>query len=137
MTETVTHRDYNGHLSVRIPFTIRKRGGKKLILTPDGAASAPGRARVDNAMIKAIARGFRWRRLLENGTYGTVEEIAAAEKINSSYVSRVLRLTLLAPDIVEAILDGRQPAEMTLAVLMEPFAVEWAEHKQVFLGENR
>ena len=86
-----------------------------------------------------LARAFRGRgrKLLETGAYATVEEIANAEKINSSYVSRVLRLTLLAPDIVEAILDGRQPAEMTLAVLMEPFAVEWAEHKQVFLGENR
>ena len=76
-------------------------------------------------MIKAIARGFRWRKLLETGVYATVEELAAAEKINPSYVSRVLRLTLLAPDIVEAILDGRQPAEMTLAALMRPFAVGW------------
>ena len=131
MTNTVTHEDPNGHLNVRVPFTIRKRGGKKLILTPDGAAFTPHKARVDNAMIKAIARGFRWRRLLENGTYGTVEEIAAAEKINPSYVSRILRLTLLAPAIVEAILDGRQPVEMTLAVLMEPFAVGWAEQQMM------
>lgn len=85
------------------------------------------------AMVKALARAFRWRKLLETGVFATVEEIAAAEKINASYVSRVLRLTLLAPNIVEAILDGRQPAEMTLAVLMEPFAVGWAEHKQCFL----
>ncbi len=65
----------------------------------------------------------------------TVGEIAAAEKINVSYVSRILRLTLLAPEIVEAILDGRQPAEMTLAVLMEPFPVEWRE--QVEAGFHR
>ena len=78
-------------------------------------------------MFKALARGFRWRKLLETGVYGTIEEIAAAEKINSSYVSRLLRMTLLAPSIVEAILDGRQPAEMTLAGLMAPFAVSWAE----------
>jgi hypothetical protein len=80
-------------------------------------------------MFKALARGFRWRKLLETGAYGTIEEIAAAEKINSSYVGRLLRMTLLAPDIVEAILDGRQPAEMTLAGLMEPFPVEWSEQK--------
>ncbi len=61
---------------------------------------------------------------MEAGRYGTIEELAAAEKINSSYVSRLLRLTLLAPDMVEAILDGRQPASMTLPVLMEPFPVE-------------
>ena len=60
--------------------------------------------------------------------------MAAAEKINASYVSRVLRLTLLAPDIVEAILDGRQSAEITLAVLMRPFAVEWREQARLFSG---
>ena len=76
-------------------------------------------------MVKALARAFRWRKLMETGAFATVEELAGAEKINASYVSRVLRLTLLAPDIVEAILDGRQPAETTLAALMRPFAVEW------------
>ena len=79
---------------------------------------------VDNAMVKAIARAFRWREMLESGAHTTIAEIAAAEKINESYVGRVLRLTLLAPDIVEAILGGRQPAKVTLAVLM-PFPVEW------------
>jgi len=115
-------------VTVEVPFTIRKRGGRKQVITPDGASAwVSPRARIDSTMIKAIARGFRWRKLLETGVYGTIEEIAAAEKINSSYVSRLLRMTLLAPDIVEAILDGRQPAEMTLAGLMGPFAVSWAE----------
>ena len=84
----------------------------------------PGRG---NTMIKALARAFRWRDLLETGVFATVDEIAVAEKINASYVSRVLRLTLLAPDIVEAILSGRQPPELTLAALMRPFPVEWRE----------
>lgn len=115
-------------LTVRVPFAIRKRGGRKLVIAPDGTGtSAPVRHRVDNAMIKAIARGFRWRKLLETGVYGTIEEIAAAEKINSSYVSRLMRMTLLAPGIVEAILDGRQPTEITLAVLMKPFAIQWRD----------
>jgi len=68
-----------------------------------------------------------WRRMLEKGRYGTIDELAAADKINSSYASRLLRLTLLAPDIVEAILDGRQPDGMTLPGLMEPFPVEWEQ----------
>ena len=59
------------------------------------------------------------------GVFATIDEIATAEKINASYVGRVLRMTLLAPDLVEAILDGRQRAEMTLASLMRPFAVGW------------
>jgi hypothetical protein len=87
---------------------------------------------VDNAMVKAVARAFRWREMLENGTHSTIAEIAAAEKINESYVGRILRLTLLAPDIVEAILGGRQPAAMTLAVLMKPFAVGWTDQRTNF-----
>ena len=119
-------------LTIEVPFTIRKRGGRKQVITPDGASAwVSPRARIDSAMIKAIARGFRWRKLLETGVYGTIEEIAKAEKINPSYVSRVLRLTLLAPSIVESILDGRQPLEMTLAGLMEPFPVTWQEQVEV------
>src|SRR5882757_9800286 len=113
-------------ITVHIPFTIRKRGGRKLILAPDGTdAGVSPRHRIDNTMVKAIARAFRWRRLMETGVYATVEEIAAAEKINASYVSRVLRLTLLAPVIVESILDGRQADHVTLPMLMQPFSVEW------------
>ncbi|WP_372625033.1 hypothetical protein [Falsiroseomonas sp.] len=75
--------------------------------------------RQEITLIKAVARAFRWRRILESGRFSTINELAAAEKINSSDVSRVLRLTLLAPDIVEAILDGRQREGMTLPGLME------------------
>ena len=112
--------------TVTVPFAIRKRGGRKIVITPDGVAavSAP-RARVDSALIKAIARGFRWRKLLETGDFATIEEIAEAESINSSYVSRVLRLTLLAPEIVEAILAGRQPERLTMARAMQPLPWEW------------
>jgi len=119
-------------VTVRIPISIRRRGGRKLVLAPDGTPDT-GPAicrRIDNAMVKAIARAFRWREMLENGTHATIAEVAAAEKINESYVGRVLRLTLLAPDIVEAILNGRQPAEMTLAVLMRRFPVGWVEQDE-------
>lgn len=71
-------------------------------------------------MVKALARAFRWRKLMETSVYGTVEEFAAAENIHSSYVSRVQRPILSAPNIVESVLDGRQPAGMTLAALMKP-----------------
>ena len=113
-------------VTVRVPISIRRRGGRKLVLAPDGTnvTTAPVRRHIDNAMVKAIARAFRWREMLENGTHATIAEIAAAEKINESYVGRVLQLTLLAPDIVEAILGGRQPAEMTVVGLFRPFAVE-------------
>ena len=92
---------------------------------PPTAALAPPRARVDSALVKALGRAFRWRRLLDTGAYATIEEIAAAEGINPSYVSRVLRMTLLAPDLVEAALAGRQPEGMTLAWAMGAWPGEW------------
>jgi hypothetical protein len=87
-------------ITVRVPISIRRRGGRKLVLAPDGTTDtwAVPNQRIDSAMVKAIARAFRWREQLENGTHATIAEIAAAEKINESYVGRVLRLTLLAPD---------------------------------------
>ena len=113
-------------VTVNVPFAIRKRGGRTLVITPDGATSAPApRTRVDSALLKALARGFRWRKLLETGHFATIEEIAKAENINPSYVSRLLRMTLLAPDIVEAILAGTQPAGLIRAKVMLPFPLEW------------
>ncbi len=118
-------------VTVTVPFAIRKRGGRTLVITPDGVTSAPTpRTRVDSALLKALARGFRWRKLLETGHFATIQEIAKAENINPSYISRVLRLTLLAPDIVEAILAGTQPAGLTRAKVLKPFPMEW--QRQVF-----
>lgn len=114
-------------LTVRVPLAVRKqRGGRKLMIAPASATNREASAG-DTTLVKALARAFRWRRMMEAGQYGTINELAATEKINSSYVSRLLRLTLLAPNIVEAILDGRQPEGMTLPGLMEPFPVEWEQ----------
>jgi hypothetical protein len=115
------------NVTVTVPFAIRKRGGRKLVITPDGTMTAPvPRARVDSTLLKALARGFRWRKLLETGDFATIEEIADAENINPSYVSRVLRMTLLAPEIVETILAGKQPEGLTMARAMQPFPGEWS-----------
>ena len=113
-------------VTVTVPFAIRKRGGRTLVITPDGVTSAPApRTRVDSALLKALARGFRWRKLLETGHFATIQESAEAENINPSYVSRLLRMTLLAPEIVEVILAGRQPEGLTMARAMKPFPAEW------------
>ena len=110
----------------------------RLASTHDGAevTTAPVIRHVDNAIVKAIVRAFRWRDMLESGQYATIREIAAAaERINKTYVGRVLRLTLLAPDIVEAILNGRQPAGLQLDGLMRRFPVGWQEQRAaMFLG---
>ncbi len=123
-------------LTVRVPMELRKHGGRKLIIAPDGGTWAPPRSRIDNTMVRALARAHRWKRLLESGEFGSIVELANAENVNTSYLCRILRLTLLAPEIVEAILDGRQPAEITLALLMEPFSINWlAQHHRLLAIE--
>lgn len=120
-------------ITVRVPITIRKRGERKLVVTPDGATGwAPRHTRVDSALIKALARAHRWKRMLDDGRYGSVSELATAEKLDRGYLGRILMLTLLAPDIVEAIMDGRQPAELSVHVLREGFPVEWREQRTVW-----
>jgi hypothetical protein len=117
-------------LTVAVPLTIRKRGGRKLVLSPAGEEiTAPARTRIDNTLVKALARAFRWRKLLETGVYATVAEMADAEGINRSYVSRVLRLTLLAPEIVESILEGRHETDLILPALLSPKAELWHEQE--------
>ena len=118
-------------ITVRVPISIRRHGGRKLVIAPDGTSNKGPviDGGIDSAMVKAIARAFRWRDLLENGTYATIAEIASDENINESYVGRVLRLALLAPDIVQAILDARQPAKTKLADLMRPFDVRWSTQR--------
>jgi len=114
--------DFPQMLTIRIPLKMRKRGGRRTMISPDVLAVPP---RLDVTLVKALARAHRWRRMLEDGSYSTIKELAASEKINASYMCRVMRLTLLAPDLVEAILDGRQPEGMTLPALMKGVAVEW------------
>ena len=114
-------------LTVHVPMAFRRRGGRKLIVAPDGTvmpAISP-RFDVDNVLVKALAREFRWRKLLDSGTYGTIKEIAAKEKIDPTYVGDVLRLTLLAPDTIEMILDGRQPRGLQFEQLRRSLPLEW------------
>ena len=125
VTETIT---------LHVPFRIVKRGGRKEIRLPDGAA--PPR-RTDRTLVKALARAFRWKRMLESGEFATIAELAAREGIAPSYMTRVLRLTLLAPDIVEAILDGRQEPEVALAQLLEPFPIIWQHQAAYFVCREK
>ncbi|WP_397541383.1 hypothetical protein [Roseovarius salis] len=109
-------------VTVHVPFRIVKRGGRKEMQLPEGVTQP---RRTDNTLVKALARAFRWKRMLESGEFATIAELAEREGIAPSYMTRVLRLTLLAPDIVEAILDGKQGPEVTLARVLEPLPLEW------------
>jgi hypothetical protein len=123
--------EHGATLAVDIPLRIHRRGGGKVMLAPDGTSAwAPPRARIDNAMVKAVARAHRWRQMLESGEYTSITDLAAAERINQSYACRVLRLTLLDPGIIEAILDGQQPTSLQLDRLMHPLPGEWERQRQ-------
>lgn len=119
-------------ITVRVPMKIRRRPGRKTVVTPvqgGGEAAVPTRA--DPALVKALARAFRYQRLLDEGRYASISEMAAAERIERGYLGSLLRLTLLAPDLIEAILDGRQPQEMTLPGMLNPLPMAWAEQHAV------
>jgi hypothetical protein len=88
----------------------------------------------DGTLVKALARAWRWQRMLDEGVYSTVSEIGDAENISKSYVSRILRLALLAPDLVEEIVEGRTDQGMMLEQLERPLPMRWEEQHQLLLG---
>ena len=117
-------------ITVRVPLAIRRRPGRKTVVMPvQAGAEVAVPTRAYPALVKALARAHRWQRMLDEVRYASISEMAAAEKIDRGYLGRVLRLTLLAPDIVEAILDGRQPAELALPSLLEPFPADWERQR--------
>ncbi|WP_412049469.1 hypothetical protein ACK6D9_17385 [Hoeflea sp. Naph1] len=118
-------------ITVHVPFFHVKRGGRKEMQLPPGT---PPQHKTDNTLIKALARAFRWKRLLGTGEFATIAELAERERIAPSYLTRVLRLAFLAPDIVESILDGRQGPKVTLSHLVEPFPAEWQRQRDFFSG---
>jgi hypothetical protein len=120
---------------VTIPMTWKRHGGRKVIIAPDGCdAWAPAKPRPDETLIRALARAHRWKRMLEDGTYRSAQDIADSEGITRSFVNRLLRLTLLTPDIQEAILDGRQPKALQLEDLTQALLSSWEEQRQRLLG---
>ena len=120
-------------VTVHIPFRLVKRGGRKEMQMPDGTS---GHSKIDNTLVKALARAFRWKRMLESGEFATIAELAEREGIAPSYMTRVMRLTLLAPEIVEAILDDRQGSEITPARLLERFPADWRDQSDHFRFEQ-
>lgn len=127
MGETVT---------VHVPMMFRRRGGRKLIIAPDitSTFSAPAKTSIDDTLVKAISRAFRWQKLLDEGKFSTIKELARSEKIDPSYIGDVLRLTLLAPDIIEMILDGRQPPTLQFESLRKSLPLLWDDQRRAIRG---
>ena len=121
-------------ITVRVPLAIRRRPRRKTVVTPVRDGAEPGLpARADPALVKALARAFRYQRMLDEGRYVSISEMAAAEKIERGYLGTLLRLTLLAPDIVEAILYGRQPTDLGLPRLLGAIPADWSGQRQALL----
>jgi hypothetical protein len=116
---------------VHIPVTFRQRAGRKQIIGPSGSAPRSPIPRVDTALLKAIVRAYRWREMIETGKYACAADLAKAEKVNASYLSRILRLTLLSPDIVEAIVTGRQHSTLQVDDLLKPLPSLWRQQESI------
>jgi hypothetical protein len=124
--------DDGKQLTVRIPMRFARRGGRKLVITPAGNEPwVPHRPHFDNVLIRALARAHRWQKLIESGGFASLRELAKAEGVNHGYISRLLKLTLLAPDIVEAILDGKQPRLLQLDNLRKAVPSDWFQQREL------
>jgi hypothetical protein len=124
-------------ITVRVPLKIRRRPGRKTVVMPvrpggEAALATPA----DPALVKALARGFRYQRLLDEGRYASISEMAVAEKVERGYLGTLIRLTLLAPDIVEAIIDGRAHDDLSLPHLLEPLPAVWHDQRATLVIQS-
>ena len=125
-------------ITVRVPLAIRHRPGRKTIVTPMTNGVTPVTTRADPTLVKALARAFRYQRMLNEGRYASITEMAEAERIERGYLGTLLRLTLLAPDIIEAIIDGAEADCLTLMRVNHPYPVFWVQQREAFeMGRTR
>ena len=111
---------------------LQRRGGRKLIIAPEGATASSPKPRRDETLVKAVVRAHRWRRRIESGEAKSITDLAEQKGVTDAYVCRLLPLTCLAPDIVEAILDGRQPKGVRLAEMLGNGPLGWEEQRSAF-----
>lgn len=120
-------------ITIHVPFRVVKRGGRKEMQLPDSVKQP---RRTDSTLVKALARAHRWQRMLNSGEFATITELAEREGLTPSFLTRILRLTLLAPEIVTAVLDGTQFADLTLKTAMQHFPGEWTAQVSKFNGRE-
>ncbi|MBF0437375.1 MAG: hypothetical protein HQL77_18710 [Magnetococcales bacterium] len=132
--ETIELSEDGTILHIRIPMQLRKRGGKRLIINPDGQVFTPNTevSMPDDPVVRALVNARRWQVMLESGEVNTIKDLAEKEKVNSSYLSRMLKLNSLAPQIVERILSGNYPDSINLASLRQGIPLDWNEQMRKF-----
>jgi hypothetical protein len=119
-------------LTIRIPIRLQRRGGRKLIMTPEGAAVPTPKPRRDDTLIKALVRAHQWRRRIESGKAKSITDLAEQASVTDAYVCRLLPLTCLAPEIVEALLDGRHPKGLKPAEVLGNGPLGWNEQRNAW-----
>ena len=134
MTERTSHEVET--LTIRIPIRLKRRAGRKLIMTPEGVAAPTPKPSRDETLIRALVRAHRWRRRVESGQARSITDLAEQEGVTDAYVCRLLPLTCLAPDIVEAIFDGRQPKGLGLAEVLGNGPLDWNEQRETWGFSN-
>jgi hypothetical protein len=122
-------------IRVVIPLTIRKRNGRPKILPPDDLTLRDGRAQ-DPHVLRAIARAWNWRRQLETGTASTIQDIAATEKVSDRFVSRLMRLAYLSPEVLDHLVIRRVPPALSLNDLVGVADRPWAEQMELVVGPS-
>ena len=123
-------------LTIRIPMRLQRRGGRKLIMTPEGSAAPAPKPSRDETLVKALVRAHRWRRKIESGKAKSITDLAEQEGVTDAYVCRLLSLTCFAPDIVEAILDGRQPKGLRLCPCARDGPLAWKAQRETWGFSN-
>jgi hypothetical protein len=126
-----------GIVTVQISIAIRRRGGRKTVVAAHCAATLPvARSKATSGLVRSLAKAFYWRKLIEVGRFATIRELAIAEKVTSSYVGRLLRLTLLSPAAIEVFLNGRHRSVLTLADLVRTCSLNW-EAQDALIAEMK
>jgi len=123
-------------IRVVIPLTLRKKNGRPKILPPDEVTLRDGQAQ-DPHVLRAIARAWNWRRQLESGAASTIQDVAAAVKVSDRFVSRMMRLAYLSPEVLERLVIHRIPPALSLTDLIAAADLPWAEQVEVVFDTSQ
>ena len=113
----------NGNVKITIPMSFRSCAGRKRIVTQELNT---------NSIITNLARAFRWQALIDSGKFSNVHELARAIGKDDAYVSRIIRFTLLAPDIIHAVLAGKINKSISTEKLKQALPPMWEDQKKMF-----
>lgn len=132
MTTPVTLERDGNSVVLRIPMSLKKRGGRKEIIVPEGPGQALAvKSAAQKPIVTALARAFHWQDLIDSGSYPSIAALAAALEVDRSYVRRILSLACVAPDIVQAIINGMEPSGLSLERLAKGVLLRWEEQRDL------